>query len=159
MSEARHTRRLADLRVEHGGTFGGKSSTLGELIAAGIPVPPGFALDTTAFHAFVAEAGLEALIASATARMSPDDIESVGAASQAIGEAMRSAPMPDAVSDEVGRRYAELAEEVGLDGRRSRSARARSARTARMRPSRGSRSPISGCVTPTTSATQCAIAG
>ncbi len=99
----------------HGGTFGGKSSTLGELIAAGIPVPPGFALDTTAFHAFVAEAGLEALIASATARMSPDDVESVGAASKAIGEAMRSAPMPDAVRDEVGRRYAELAEEVGLD--------------------------------------------
>ena len=59
MSEARHTRRLADLRLEHGGTFGGKSSTLGELIAAEIPVPPGFALDTTAFRAFVAEAGLE----------------------------------------------------------------------------------------------------
>ena len=72
MSEARHTRRLADLRLDDGGTFGGKSSTLGELISAGIPVPPGFALDTTAFHAFVAEAGLEALIASATARMSPD---------------------------------------------------------------------------------------
>ena len=28
---------------------------------------------------------------------------------------MRSAPMPDAVRDEIGRRYAELAEEVGLD--------------------------------------------
>ena len=115
MSEGRYTRRLADLRLEHGGTFGGKSSTLGELIVAGIPVPPGFALDTTAFRAFVAEAGLEALIASATASMSPDDVESVGAASQAIGEAMRSAPISDAVRDEVGRRYAELAEEVGLD--------------------------------------------
>ena len=59
--------------------------------------------------------GAEALIASATARMSPGDVESVGAASKAIGDAMRSAPLPDAVRDEVGKRYAELAEEVGLD--------------------------------------------
>ena len=115
MSTAGHTLRLAELRLGNEGTFGGKSSTLGELIAAEIPVPPGFALSTTAFRAFVAEAGLDGMIAAATARMSLDDVESVGAASHAISEAMRSAPMPDAVRDEVGRRYAELAEETGLD--------------------------------------------
>ena len=47
--------------------------------------------------------------------MSPDDIDSVGAASHAISEAMRFAPVPDAVRDEVVRRYAELAEETGID--------------------------------------------
>ena len=113
MSNAGHTLRLAELRAEHGDTFGGKSSTLGELIAAEIPVPPGFALSTTAFRAFVAEAGLEGMIAAATGRMSPDDVDSVGAASHAIGEAMRSAPVPDAVRDEIATRYAELAEEIG----------------------------------------------
>ena len=49
------------------------------------------------------------------ARMSPDDVDSVGAASHAISEAMRFAPVPDAVRDEVARRYAELAEEAGID--------------------------------------------
>ena len=44
MSDARHTLRLDELRRGHSGSFGGKSSTLGELIAAGIPVPPGFAV-------------------------------------------------------------------------------------------------------------------
>ena len=42
--------------------------------------------------------------------MSPDDVDSVGAASQAISQAMRFAPIPDAVRDEVARRYAELGE-------------------------------------------------
>lgn len=95
MSSAVHTRRLAELRCEHSASFGGKSSTLGELIAAEIPVPPGFAVSTTAFHAFIDGAGLQGMIASETARMSLDDVDSVGATSHAIGEAMCSAPMPD----------------------------------------------------------------
>jgi pyruvate,water dikinase len=105
-----HTRQLAELRHADRGSFGAKSSTLGELIAGGIPVPPGFAVSTSAFRAFVDEAGLAGKIAAETARMSPGDVESVGAASHAISEAMRFAPIPDAVRDEVAHRYAELGE-------------------------------------------------
>ena len=43
-----HTRALADLRAADEALFGGKSASLGELIAAGIPVPPGFAASTEA---------------------------------------------------------------------------------------------------------------
>ena len=110
MSDGSHTRRLAELRHADSGSFGGKSSTLGELIAGGIPVPPGFAVSTSAFRAFVDEAGLAGKIAAETARISPGDVESVGAASHAISEAMRFAPVPDAVRDEVAQRYAELGE-------------------------------------------------
>ncbi len=110
MSGASHTRPLAELRHADSDSFGGKSSTLGELIAGGIPVPPGFGVSTSAFHAFVKEAGLAGLIAVQTARISPGDVESLGAASKAIGEAMRSAPVPEAVRDELAERYAELGE-------------------------------------------------
>jgi pyruvate,water dikinase len=113
VSDARHSLRLDELRRGHSGSFGGKSSTLGELIAAGIRVPPGFAVATDAFRAFVAEAGLGGMIAAELSRMSPDDVDSVGAASHAISQAMRFAPVPDAVRDEVARRYAELGEESG----------------------------------------------
>jgi pyruvate,water dikinase len=41
-------RPLADLRAADAPLFGGKSASLGELMAAGIPVPPGFALSTSA---------------------------------------------------------------------------------------------------------------
>ena len=111
MSETGQTLPLAGLRRGHSGSFGGKSSSLGELIAAGIPVPPGFALSTSAFRSFVEEAGLAGMIASELARMSPDDVDSVGAASHAISQAMRFAPVPDAVRDEVAQRYAELGAE------------------------------------------------
>src|SRR5262245_66467800 len=87
---------------------------LGELIAAEIPVPPGFAVSTSAFHAFVEEAGLGGMIVAELSHMSADDVESVRAASHAIGEAMRSAPVPQAVQDEIAERYAELAEEAGV---------------------------------------------
>jgi pyruvate,water dikinase len=50
------------------------------------------------------------MIASAMAGLDPDDVDSVGAASHRIGEAMRSAPLPEAVREEVTRRYAELGE-------------------------------------------------
>ena len=109
-----HTLPLGGLRHGNSSSFGGKSSSLGELLAAGIPVPPGFAVSTSAFHAFVAEAGLEGRIAAELEHVSPDDVDSVGAASHAISEAMRFAPVPDAVRTEITRRYAELEAEVGL---------------------------------------------
>jgi pyruvate,water dikinase len=51
-----HTRALADLRASDEGQFGGKSASLGELIAAGIPVPPGFAASTAADIEEIADA-------------------------------------------------------------------------------------------------------
>jgi len=50
MSAARalHTRGLEELRAEDADRFGGKSASLGELLHAGIPVPPGFAISADA---------------------------------------------------------------------------------------------------------------
>ncbi len=115
MSGPGHTRRLGELRAADSVSFGGKSSTLGELIVAEIPVPPGFAVSTSAYRVFVEEAGLQGRIDTETGRMSMDDVDSVGAASHAISEAMRFAPVPDVVREEISRRYAELAEESGVD--------------------------------------------
>jgi pyruvate,water dikinase len=51
-----HSRPLADLRASDEALFGGKSASLGELIGAGMPVPPGFALSSTAGEADLEEA-------------------------------------------------------------------------------------------------------
>ncbi|HEX4010722.1 MAG TPA: PEP/pyruvate-binding domain-containing protein [Solirubrobacteraceae bacterium] len=50
MAEAapQHTRGLEELRAGDADGFGGKSASLGELLQAGIPVPPGFAIGTSA---------------------------------------------------------------------------------------------------------------
>ena len=107
-----HSRPLDELRETDAAVFGGKSASLGELIAAGIPVPPGWALSTTAFGAFVEEAGLAGRIESAVSGLSPGDVERVNAASHAISEAMRSAPVPESVRSDIARRYADLSGEA-----------------------------------------------
>jgi pyruvate, water dikinase len=103
-----HTRPLAELRQQDDALFGGKSASLGELIGAEIPVPPGFAISTTAFHAFVDEAGLRETIDSALAGLAADDVERTRAASRTISEQLRGEPVPAAVRDEIAARYAEL---------------------------------------------------
>jgi pyruvate, water dikinase len=82
-----YTRALGELRRADAAEFGGKSANLGELLSAGLPVPPGFAVGASAYRAFVEQTGLEGTI---------------------DGEAIRSAPLPDALRTELGQRYEEL---------------------------------------------------
>jgi pyruvate, water dikinase len=84
--------------------FGGKSANLGELLAADIPVPPGFAISTEAYHSFVRDAGLQ---------------ETIAAGSPAIGDAMRAASMPAEVRTQVAEAYARLGDEVPVAVRSS----------------------------------------
>jgi pyruvate,water dikinase len=48
-------RPLSELRASDEELFGGKSASLGELLAAGLPVPPGFAVSSAATEADLAE--------------------------------------------------------------------------------------------------------
>lgn len=112
---AAYTSTLAELRRADAAEFGGKSANLGELLAADIPVPPGFAVSARAFQTFVEATGLEGMIAAAISRASTGDVEVISAASKTIGEAMRFAPLPDAVRAELHWRYEELAGATGQE--------------------------------------------
>jgi pyruvate, water dikinase len=59
-----YTRPLADLRSADEAGFGGKSASLGELIASEIPVPPGFALSAAAREQPMSGAVREAIVAA-----------------------------------------------------------------------------------------------
>jgi pyruvate,water dikinase len=107
-ASARYSRPLDELRRVDEQQFGAKSASLGELLRAEIPVPPGFALSTAAFDEFLGEAELEGTIAQVLARVTGGGVDAIAAASGEIGEAMRAAPIPGAVRAEVSRRYDEL---------------------------------------------------
>ncbi|MDF2976358.1 MAG: pyruvate phosphate dikinase PEP/pyruvate-binding [Actinomycetospora sp.] len=74
---------------------GGKGANLGELVRAGLPVPPGVVLTTDAYAAFVAAAGLD--VPALAAR-----------GAEAVQAAFRAAPVPGAVAAEIRAVYADL---------------------------------------------------
>lgn len=89
-------------------TVGGKGGSLGELTNAGITVPPGFVVTTSAFEQF-----LEALEAREPVRakvdaVDADDLGAVTALSQALRQRVESEPMPAAVADAITAAHAEL---------------------------------------------------
>ncbi len=57
--EARYIQPLASLRAADGAVAGGKGANLGELIAAGFPVPDGFAVTTDAYVLAAREAAVD----------------------------------------------------------------------------------------------------
>jgi pyruvate,water dikinase len=81
-AKALHTRGLEDLRAKDADRFGGKSASLGELLRADIPVPPGFAISASA-----SEDLSDALRAEIAARYGAlgDDVP-VAVRSSALGE-------------------------------------------------------------------------
>jgi pyruvate, water dikinase len=111
VTDASHTRPLAGVRSADEERFGGKSTSLGELMAGEIPVPPGFAISTSAFHAFLEAGGMQATIADAIAGVKPDDVSTVQAAADAIREAVCATDVPDAVRAEIAAAYGELGED------------------------------------------------
>jgi phosphoenolpyruvate synthase/pyruvate phosphate dikinase len=93
---------LHELRRGDAPVFGGKSASLGELLAAGIDVPPGFALSAAAYEAFVADPPV------LPAELDTEDVGALNAASATIREALRAAPIPEDVREEVVRGYGAL---------------------------------------------------
>ena len=86
-----YTRRLDELHRADEPSFGGKSASLGELLTAKIPVPPGFAISAEAYRAALRRAGIE----------------------DPTPEAIEAAQVPAAVRDEIAERYDELAKAHG----------------------------------------------
>ena len=104
---------------------GGKAANLGVLTAAGLPVPDGFCITTTAYQRVAAEAGLDAVLAEleagagagASAGANRDTSAEGAAALAGLAEraraALEAAPMPDDIADAVRAAYAELGNNDG----------------------------------------------
>ncbi|WP_020389624.1 PEP/pyruvate-binding domain-containing protein [Kribbella catacumbae] len=106
--------------------LGGKCASLVTMTAAGMPVPPGFAVTTAAYDAFVDAAGLRDEISAKLGTLDPDDLVAVDSVSAGIRDAICSRPVPDAVRSEVVAAYdafqARFATEVPVAVRSSATA-------------------------------------
>jgi pyruvate,water dikinase len=88
---------------------GGKGGSLGELTRAGIAVPAGFVVTTTAFEEFAAELALRAEVAA----LQPGDLAAIEACSRRLRARVEAAQLPEAARAQIGAAYRELASQAG----------------------------------------------
>ena len=98
-----------DCRKESVPLVGGKCSSLGELINAGVRVPPGFALTTEGYRRFMAQAGLNAQIASELQRLDATDLDALEQASGRIRALIEACAFAQDIEDAVAECYRKLA--------------------------------------------------
>ena len=99
---------LADLRHADRRRAGGKAVNLGELLAAGQPVPPGSCILTSAYEAFVAGNDLHSEIQHQTTTLDPADPDALEAASAAIRARFEAGPIPPEVAADIHEAYQAL---------------------------------------------------
>ena len=92
---------------------GGKGANLGELVAAALPVPPGFVITASAYRQFLGVARLREAIGRMVDQTNIEDPAALGDAADAIQSRIASEPVPGDISSEAVAAYRELAERVG----------------------------------------------
>ena len=100
---------LEDVDADDVGTVGGKAASLGELIGAGLPVPPGFAVTAGTYRTFIEEAGIDAELFEAV-DVDPEDSAALREAEARAEELILETPFPDAVREEIVETYQEIGE-------------------------------------------------
>ncbi len=87
---------------------GGKGASLGEMTKAGIPVPPGFVVLSSAFDHFLEETDLDVEIEAVLKRVKHQDVSSVEFASETIKALVMEAEMPKDIASDIKESFKKL---------------------------------------------------
>ncbi len=87
---------------------GGKCSSLGELINAGVRVPPGFALTTHGYAQFMRDAGIQSEVNALLRDLDHQDMDKLEEASRIIREMIESRPISIELEDQIAEAYRKL---------------------------------------------------
>jgi pyruvate,water dikinase len=102
-------RTLGDLARADIPYAGGKGANLGELVAAGLPVPPGFVVGAPAYAAFVDGTGLRERIAARLEHVDVNDSDELASSTAEVREMVTDEPIPDWLVQSIEDAYAALA--------------------------------------------------
>jgi pyruvate,water dikinase len=99
-------------------SVGGKNANLGEMINAGMPVPPGFAITAYSYKRFIEETGISTKIYAIIEETvtDPNDPKQYEIASKKIRELIDSTPMPKDIEEAIGSDYEELCRRLNTSG-------------------------------------------
>jgi pyruvate,water dikinase len=104
-----------DLNKDAIQSVGGKNASLGEMINAGIRVPPGFAVTTDAYLHFINNAGIRDEIFRILSGLKMDNVDSLNATSEAIQKTIIDSSVEDDLKDTIGNEYMKLCAQFETD--------------------------------------------
>ncbi len=102
-------RRFEELSREDVDYAGGKGANLGEMTAAGLPVPSGYVVGASSYALFCDVGGLRDRIEERLSAVDVDDTAALEAATNEVREMVEAEPVPDQVANEIREAYLELA--------------------------------------------------
>ncbi len=94
---------------------GGKNASIGEMIRAGIRVPPGFAVTTESYLRFITETGVTERLYPLLSGLDPEDVGALNRVSVAAQELILQAPVPDELQEAIQEGYSRLCRRCMVD--------------------------------------------
>ncbi|MBL7184452.1 MAG: hypothetical protein ISS50_08385 [Anaerolineae bacterium] len=125
-----YIRWFQEVGVADVGLVGGKGANLGEMVVAGLPVPPGFCLTAAAYREFIQATGLGEAIRSVLAEARLDDPADVEAKTARIRGLIAEQQVPATMAQEILDSYQRLGQELGAPGAAQVPVAVRSSATA-----------------------------
>jgi pyruvate,water dikinase len=119
---------LAEVDARHLSLVGGKGANLGELTAAGIPVPAAFIVTTNAYRQFISEAGITENISELLTEIDHNDPSTIDDVGARIRSLFDEAKIPQTITNEIKKQY--LALSGGISDGKVLSVSVRSSATA-----------------------------
>ena len=110
---------FAELRKGDTEVAGGKGANLGELTAAGLPVPPGFVVTAQAYLRALEDAGIRGELREIAARLDVNDAQALERESTRLQRLVRETPIPSAIASSVLEAYRALGSGVRVAVRSS----------------------------------------
>ena len=103
-----HVSWFADVGLHDRAHVGGKGGSLGELLRAGIAVPPGFIVTTAAFERFLAQIEAEWPVRAHIAALRAEDLSAIGECCEAVRRRLQEAPLPREIAEQIESAHGQL---------------------------------------------------
>jgi pyruvate,water dikinase len=87
---------------------GGKNASLGEMIKAGIRVPPGFAVTTETYQRFMADAGINENILNTLSGLNVENVDALNKVAAEVQESIQRASMSGEIESAITDAYSRL---------------------------------------------------
>jgi pyruvate,water dikinase len=98
---------LDDIRADDIGSVGGKGASLGEMTAAGLPVPPGFVVTAETYRSFIEDTGIDERLFEAV-DVDAEDSTALAEAEATAKELVLGTEMPEHLREEIVASYDRL---------------------------------------------------